>query len=174
MNAQVALAAADAHLAAGRPQAAAEVLAEHGDVPECATASARARLALFDHEAARRLLDAPSGLNGCGPALTVSALLVRAQAANVLSDASAHHLVARALAAAKPDRLRRPFLDAGPWLRALLARQPGPGHAHDWLLTRQSTTDGRASDSGGVHASAPVAEPLSEREREVLGRLRRC
>ncbi|MFJ1969108.1 LuxR C-terminal-related transcriptional regulator [Streptomyces sp. NPDC087903] len=171
VNAQVALARAAAHMAEGRPQAAVQELAEQtDDVPECAIASARARLAAGDEEAARFLHDILPGVNGCGPAITVPALLVRAQAADVLNDdSSAQHLVARALAAARPEHLRRPFLEAGPWLRALLDRRPGQWQAHGWLPTRPPP--GMRAVEPGNTASAPVIEPLSEREREVLGRL---
>ncbi|MDQ0913700.1 LuxR family maltose regulon positive regulatory protein [Streptomyces canus] len=170
VNSQVVLARAAAYLAQGRPQAAVEVLARTADVPECAIASVRARLAAGEGEAARSLPDAVPGANGCGPAITVPALLVRAQAADALDDdSSAQYLVARALAAAGPEHLRRPFLEAGPWLRALLDRRPALWQAHGWLPARPAT--GARAVAPGDTASAPVIEPLSERECEVLGRL---
>ncbi|MEW2171293.1 LuxR C-terminal-related transcriptional regulator [Streptomyces sp. NPDC007027] len=167
VDTQVALSAAAVHMARGHPQAAVAALAEQRDAgPECATASACALLAAGDTEAALTLLGTLSSVNGRGPAVRVPALLVRAQAADALGDdASARRLVARALTAAGPERLRRPFLEAGPWLRKLLDHRPAPGQVAEWLSTGLSTVD------SGEPARAPVLEPLSEREREVLGRL---
>ncbi|WP_327373679.1 LuxR C-terminal-related transcriptional regulator [Streptomyces sp. NBC_01216] len=171
LDAQMALAAATAHTALGRPHAAAEALAGRSDAgPECVIASARARLASGDEEGARSLLDTLRGPGGHGPAVTVRALLVRAETARGLGDeAAARHLVARALAAARPERLARPFLEAGPWLRELLDRGPTPRRAHGrpatGLFAELRTVD------TGEPCPVPVTEPLSEREREVLGRL---
>ncbi|MFC8272651.1 LuxR C-terminal-related transcriptional regulator [Streptomyces sp. NPDC057271] len=171
VDAQVALAAAAVHTALGRPRAAAEVLAGRlDDGPECVIASARARLAAGDEEAALSLLDILPGPDGQGPAVTVRTLLVRAEAARLLgNEAAAQHLVARALAVARPERLGRPFLEAGCWLRELLDRRPSPGQRHGWLPTGL-VAEPSVVDTGGP-ALAPVTEPLSDREREVLGRL---
>jgi LuxR family transcriptional regulator, maltose regulon positive regulatory protein len=171
---RVALAAAAALLAGGHPGPAMEVLAERqSDAPECVVASARARLAAGDGEGALGILGSlPNGNgngngNGDGPAVAVRALLVRAQAADVLGDeASARHLVARALATARPERLRRPFLEAGTWLERMLQRQPALARAHDWLPSCLAGKV-RAADPG-EQAPVPVIEPLSEREHEVL------
>ncbi|MFH9694234.1 LuxR C-terminal-related transcriptional regulator [Streptomyces globisporus] len=171
LDAQVALSAAAAHMALGRPQAAIEALAGWSDAgPECVVAVARARLAAGDGEAARSLLEALPGSDGQGPAVTVRILLVRAEAAHALGhEATAHRLVARALAVARPERLRRPFLEAGFRLRELLDRRPVLGQAHDWLPA------GLVAEPRDVHtggdAFVPMTEPLSDREHEVLGRL---
>lgn len=68
---------------------------------------------------------------------------------------------------ARPEQLRRPFLESGPWLKQLLHRRPGLTRGHDWL---PADLMGHAADS---HASEPVPllEPLSEREHEVLEQL---
>ncbi|MFJ4695253.1 LuxR C-terminal-related transcriptional regulator [Streptomyces sp. NPDC088766] len=171
VDVQVALAAAAAHTALGRPQAAAEALAGRPDAgPECVIASVRARLAADDGEAARSLLDTLPGPDGQGPAVTVRILLVRAEAARTPgNEATVQHLVARALAVARPERLGRPFLEAGPWLQELLDRRPALGKAHGWLPTGLVAKP-RAVHTGG-DVLVPVTEPLSDREREVLGRL---
>ncbi|MGW4736418.1 helix-turn-helix transcriptional regulator, partial [Streptomyces shenzhenensis] len=88
--------------------------------------------------------------------------LVRAEAADRAGDiAAARRLVARALCDARRERLRRPFREAGPWLRPLLATAP----AHDWL-----SAGGGTRDTTGLRP-APVVEELSPRERDVLCRL---
>ncbi|MFI8770161.1 LuxR C-terminal-related transcriptional regulator [Streptomyces sp. NPDC053792] len=171
VDAEVALAAAAAHMAQGHPTAAVEALAGRQEAgPEYAIAAAHALLEAGDDEAARSLVGTLPGLNGHGPAVTVRTCLARAEIANTLGDeATARRLVARALAAARPERLKRPFLEAGPWLRQLLDRGPAPGRAHDWPWA------GPPAEAHGVETGepdpGPVTEPLTDREREVLGRL---
>ncbi|MCH0540854.1 helix-turn-helix transcriptional regulator [Streptomyces sp. MUM 203J] len=169
MDAQVALVAAAAHRVRGDPEAAVAALAGREEAgPEYAIASAQARLAAGDDETALALLDGLPGLDGRGPAVTVRALLVRAQAARLGGDAvTARHLATRALALARPERLARPFLDAGPWLRELLEPRAARGGGTRWLPAGLRT-EGPTRGTGGP---APVTEPLSDREREVLGLL---
>ncbi|MER6531478.1 LuxR C-terminal-related transcriptional regulator [Streptomyces sp. NPDC001508] len=159
-----ALIASAARLADGDPHAAATALEPVARrLPDCAVAAARARLATGDSRAALGLLDALPAAGPVGPALTVRATLVRAEAADRAGDLpAARRLVARALREAYRERLRRPFRETGPWLRPLLATAP----AHDWL----------AAGGGGAHDEpgrrpAPVVEELSPRERDVLRRL---
>ncbi|MFF0221523.1 LuxR C-terminal-related transcriptional regulator [Streptomyces sp. NPDC004629] len=159
-----ALIASAARLADGDPHAAAAALEPVARrLPDCAVAAARARLAAGDTRAALGLLDALPAAGPVGPALTVRAALVRAEAADLAGDVpAARRLVARALREAYRERLRRPFREAGPWLRPLLATAP----AHDWL----------APGGGGARGEpdrrpAPVVEELSPRERDVLRRL---
>ncbi|QNS03032.1 LuxR C-terminal-related transcriptional regulator [Streptomyces xanthii] len=171
VDTQVAVTAATAHLARGRPWDAVNVLARCQDArPEHTIAAARARLASGDGDAARSLVEALPGPDGHGPALTVRSLLVRAEVAGARGDGvTAGHLVARALALARPERLRRPFLEAGPWLRTVLGRRPALARTHTWLpdclLPEEPPTE------PGGSAPAPVVEPLSDRELEVLERL---
>ncbi|MGW9025868.1 LuxR C-terminal-related transcriptional regulator [Streptomyces sp. NPDC055722] len=168
---RTALTMAGAYLAEGRPQAAREVLEEDRAAgPESVVAAARARLAAGDGEAAHDLLAALPAGHGEGPAITVRTLLARAQIADALGDAAqAQQLVARALAAARPENLRRPFLESGPWLRRLVRHRPNLAQGHDWL---PSSLLGHAPVADPAECgSAPVTEPLSEREHEVLERL---
>ncbi|MEW2471048.1 LuxR C-terminal-related transcriptional regulator [Streptomyces sp. NPDC046994] len=171
VNDRTALTMAGAYLAEGRPQAAQEVLEEEGGGgPESVVAAARARLATGDGTAAHDLLEAlPTG-NGEGPAITVRALLARAQAADAAGDGrEAERLVARALSVARPERLRRPFLEAGPWLRRLARRRPDLVQGHAWL---PASLVGHVPAADAPDPSLePVTEPLSEREHEVLERL---
>ncbi|MFC3572687.1 LuxR C-terminal-related transcriptional regulator [Streptomyces yaanensis] len=171
VNDRTALGMSHAYLADGRPQAARQVLEDEGATsPENVVAAARARLATGEGEAALDLLTAlPTG-HGEGPAITVRALLARAQTADALGDGpEAQRLVARALSVARPERLRRPFLESGPWLRRLARRRPDLAQGHDWL---PASLVGNAPAAGAPDCGpAPVTEPLSEREQEVLERL---
>ncbi|EGX54639.1 LuxR family transcriptional regulator, partial [Streptomyces zinciresistens K42] len=76
---QAALIVSAAHLAEGRPDAAAEVL-EHltAGEPACAVGAARALLAAGDTDAALRLLDTAAAEGRTGPAVLVRAGLLRA------------------------------------------------------------------------------------------------
>ncbi|MER7772521.1 LuxR C-terminal-related transcriptional regulator [Kitasatospora sp. NPDC096140] len=167
----VAVLASAAHLAEADPAAALAALDGSGaDGPECAVAAAQARLAAGESRSALRILDAVPDHDGHGPGVTVRVLLARAQVAAALGDeADARRLLARALALARPEKLRRPFRDAGPWLRRLLRARPSPADSHGWLPA--DLLPGTAAAGGGEAAvpDAPV-EPLSERELDVLER----
>ncbi|WP_261717481.1 LuxR C-terminal-related transcriptional regulator [Streptomyces sp. FZ201] len=153
--------ASAAHLAGGDPETAARALldAPDGQTP-CAVQAARALLATGHPEAAIELLDAAPPEADAGPAVTVPALLARAQAHSLAGDSTAaRRVLSRALLEARRERLRRPFLETGPWLHRMLAHDP----TEKWLT---GTTK-----PGGT---APlVVEDLSEREHDVLVRLAR-
>lgn len=108
-----------------------------------------------------------------GPAVTVGAALVRARAAAEAGDAvTARKLVARALLDARRDRLRRPFLRAGTWIRPLLASTPLHELAQGWLSPGPPRRGGeRLRPEPGPPPL--VAVELSGRERDVLQRLAR-
>ncbi|WP_171169671.1 LuxR C-terminal-related transcriptional regulator [Streptomyces sp. I05A-00742] len=124
------VALARAHLAAGRSARAARLLARVDRSP---------RLTLPDR---------------------VTVQLARAHLALLADDRpTARYLVGQALNTARPERLRRPFLEAGPWLHHLMDSADGtaPTRSRDaWLAP-------------GENAGPPVpVQPLSGREREVL------
>ncbi|MFF9869693.1 LuxR C-terminal-related transcriptional regulator [Streptomyces sp. NPDC013953] len=165
-----ALVASAAHLAEGQSEAAFRLL---GTVPEdqpaCAVEIARARVAVGDSVAVDDLLGSLGPRVRTGPALTVRALLVRAQAAHLADDhGGARRLVAQALSEARRERVRRPFFETGPWIRPLLSTAPLRNMAEGWLDPRTATPGGppRAADQ-----SPPVLEQLSSREHDVLQRL---
>lgn len=166
-----ALVASAAQLAEGRPDEAAEALrGVPGGQPAWAVEAAAIQLAAGRPEAAVDLLDGIHGQGPTGPAVTVRAALVRAGAAEEAADtATARRLVAQALLDARRERLRRPFLDAGAWLRPLLATPPLNGLAAGWLTPGPP----RRGDQSGPEplSSPPVAGELSGRERDVLDRL---
>ncbi|MFF4353486.1 LuxR C-terminal-related transcriptional regulator [Streptomyces sp. NPDC001530] len=166
-----ALVASAAHLAEGRPEMAAKLLqAVPGDQVACAVGAARAQLAAGKPAAAIDLLDRVHPDGRAGPAVTVRASLVRAQAADGAGDpATSRRLLAQALQEARRERLRRPFLEAGPWIRPLLGTVPLRGLAAGWLTPGPPPHGGppRPEDQ----PPAPVLEELSGRERDVLQRL---
>ncbi len=165
LAAEAAWTASAAHLAHGDTAAAVRAVAAVPRGTAVRTlAAARARLAAGD---AVDLGALPPPDPAAGPAQAVRASLVRAQAAVARgAEGAARRLVDHALALARPEALRRPFLEAGPWLRALLSAGPDPGAAGDWLTP--SVSDGPAARDAGP--PQPPAEPLSAREREVLQR----
>ncbi|MFF1302195.1 LuxR C-terminal-related transcriptional regulator [Streptomyces sp. NPDC058307] len=168
-----ALIASAAHLAEGRADEAAEVLqGVSGDQPACVVEAAAIQLAAGRTDTALGLLDDIHTQGGTGPAVTVRAALVRAQAAAGAGDTvSARRLVAQALLDARRERLRRPFLEAGAWIRPLLATAPLDELAGGWLTPR---APGRGEQPApGAPPSPLVAVELSGRECDVLERLSR-
>ncbi|WP_242427208.1 MULTISPECIES: LuxR C-terminal-related transcriptional regulator [unclassified Streptomyces] len=167
-----ALVVSAAHLAEGRPEQAAELLGDvTPDHPAVAVEAARILLDAGRAEAAAELVDGIRAGGRAGPAVTVRAALVRAHVAEEAGDGdTARKLVAQALLDARRERLRRPFLDARPWIRHLLAVPPLRELAAGWL------TPGPAAAAAPGAAAADPAPPLavvglSERERDVLRRL---
>ncbi|MFK0110800.1 LuxR C-terminal-related transcriptional regulator [Streptomyces sp. NPDC091217] len=171
-EAHTALAASAAHLAEGRPETAGRALDDLPcqDEPGYAAELAWARFAAGRQEEAVAAAERLCTTDRAGPGVTVRATLVRARAAAEAGDTgAAGKLLARALLDARRDRLRRPFLDAGPRIRRLLEAPPLHGLTAGWLLG-----DGCAPGGGrgaGEEPPVPVVEELSAREREVLTRL---
>jgi LuxR family maltose regulon positive regulatory protein len=171
---RVAVAESAAHLAADDPRAAVQALERApGGAPDRAVAAARACLAAgrASEQKGRSALLALKAVRDdadIGPAVRTRALLASAQfAAHRGEKSSAGNLVGRALAVAAPDRLRRPFLEAGAWLEQLLRDRPELARAHPWLPDRLSG-GGPAADGAERPDPEPLIEPLSAREREVL------
>ncbi|MEV7616659.1 LuxR C-terminal-related transcriptional regulator [Streptomyces sp. NPDC089799] len=127
------VALARAHLAAGRPGRALPLVRRAEEDPE-ATTPDRVRLALL--RAHHALLEGDEG--------------------------TARDRLVEALDAARPERLIRPFTEAGPWVRHLAGGLDGRREACNWL-------DAAPPDRAG----APVVEALSPREREVLAKVAR-
>ncbi|MFE5867478.1 LuxR C-terminal-related transcriptional regulator [Streptomyces roseifaciens] len=159
---RVALTRSAVALARGDHQAA--DAAVHGipaDGPAPLVALARSHLPAGRTDRALRLLARAEGSPDLSLPDQVGVLLLRAHAALLADDrAAARCLLDRALDTARPERLRRPFAEADPWLRHLLNKAGGTGPAPDrgaWLSAR------------GEGEPAPgVVQPLSSRERDVL------
>ncbi|MGG2464500.1 LuxR C-terminal-related transcriptional regulator [Streptomyces sp. RGM 3693] len=135
-----------------------------GGTAPAALARARAHLAAGHPDRALRDLD-PLDYAALSRPDRIGSLLVRAHAAVLTGvPATARELLARALDAARPEQLRAPFTEAGPWLRVLLdgtGDRTGSATGHIWFGVRWG--DGRTA------AGAPyLVEPLSGRERQVL------
>ncbi|WP_194859045.1 LuxR C-terminal-related transcriptional regulator [Streptomyces sp. SUK 48] len=168
-EAHAALVAAGAHLAEGRPELAVKLLTDlPGEDPLCLVGAARAELAAGRPAHALELLDRMGPQPAPGPLIAVRTALVRAELAGAEGDREARRrLVAQALREARRDRLRRPFKEAGPWLRPLLATPALRPLAEGWLLPCAGSPDGTPVMS----ELPPVVEELSGRERDVLVRL---
>jgi LuxR family maltose regulon positive regulatory protein len=169
-QARVALCESSAYGATGDMRNAAAILAEYA-AHDTACAVALAALQADDDDCAAALatLDAIPRERLQVPAIRVRALLVRAHTAVRLGDvAAAQHLAAQSLAAARADRLRRPFVEAGTWFARLLRGWSGPQHA-DERLTRGLAAD-VPDEPPGAPADRNAFETLSEREHDVLER----
>ncbi|GAA2915765.1 hypothetical protein GCM10011428_33960 [Streptomyces violaceus] len=167
-----ALLASAAHLAQGHPRAgpaAVERVAHHRRA--CAVEAARVRLAAGHPEGALDLLDSLPENDRPGPAVDASA--PRWYAPGPPSTPGSRHrrrLVARALLDGRRERLRRPFLEAGPWIRPLLSTGRPRELATGWLLPGPGRyrAPGLAPPDG---APELAVEELSARERDVVRRV---
>ncbi|WP_055630988.1 LuxR C-terminal-related transcriptional regulator [Streptomyces hirsutus] len=171
LRGHAALATAAAHLAGGRPDAAAEALREVPlDQPACVVEAARMQLAAGRPKAAAGLLDALRCASRTGPGVSVRAALVRAWSGHLAGDpATAHRWLAVALRGARHEHLRRPFVEAGPWIGPLLDTDPLRGLAAGWLVTGSADVP----PPGAEEPVKELLEELSGRERDVLRRLAR-
>jgi LuxR family maltose regulon positive regulatory protein len=141
--------------------------------PPCVGAivlAARGALARGDTDAARELLhpalDQPEPVDTAG---RIEALVLYAVASRALPDRDvAADAFERALALADRDQFVWPFLQAGPPLRDLLARQIRRGTSHRGLVERLRVEVERDAVTS---RPVPLLEPLSEREQRVLSYL---
>ena len=161
------LAALEGRLLAGTGQleAAGRVLDEADDDARVAVSAARLRLAQGEPAQALSVLGGrPPG----GPTVEIEALVTESVAHVAAGNVGeAERSLAAALAAAEPEIIRRPFLDAGLQMRTMLVEHLRTTNANRWLTTELvAAYDGRIEQ--GNAAPAELLEPLSEREREVL------
>ncbi|MFJ9416977.1 LuxR C-terminal-related transcriptional regulator [Streptomyces sp. NPDC101227] len=165
---RLALARAAAQLARGDPASAIAVLDERGpDGPDRTLALAQAHLAAGDPDRALGLLAPLDGRPDAGVAERVRLRLLRARAATLSQDhETACGLLRDALALARPERMRGPFTEAGPWVAHLLKR-PDLAAGQAWLAARPEGANGTSRADGRPPAPVTV-ERLTDREREVL------
>jgi LuxR family maltose regulon positive regulatory protein len=170
---------AELHIAGGRADLAARIvegLSEPGS-PEGALVLARARMATgarFESPATTlRSAAAPLPTRVGGWLLEATRQLEGGQ------QLRAGQALARSLRLAAPERLRRPFREASPQVRRLLRGDHHLATQHAWLgaatlddalpvlqLRRRDEPDERHQP-----VPSPILEPLTGREREVLGHL---
>jgi LuxR family maltose regulon positive regulatory protein len=95
----------------------------------------------------------------------VLACLLRVQAAVKAGDLQrAHNLLVQALALARPEKLRRLFIESGPGVQQLLRQDLHLAHTHCWLPPQLL---GRPRGTAPAQLPA-VVEALTDRERDVL------
>ncbi len=174
---ELAVAASAAHLARGDAAAALRALdtAPSGR-PEHALARARALMAAGRAEPAARELAALPADDGLTLPVRVGACLLRARIAAADGDtAEAHRRLAEAVELARPEEVRRPFAEGGPWVRRTLREAIRPVPALGSPAGRQpgsrtgSPAEGQAGSRTGSPAEGPPpVEALSARETDVL------
>jgi LuxR family maltose regulon positive regulatory protein len=113
-----------------------------------------------------------AGDSGSPLGTQVRALLTRvAQTSHRRPQGQADPALSDALRLAARERMRRPFREAGPSVRRMVAADPRLVQEHGWLnpvgAQRGSSRDG----SGGQRGLPVVVEPLTAKEIEVLGHL---
>ncbi|MFJ6048625.1 LuxR C-terminal-related transcriptional regulator [Streptomyces sp. NPDC092307] len=174
---ELAVAESAVHLARGDAAAALRVLdavqAPDGDRPERAAARARALLAAGrDADAAQALAAVPAD-DGVPTPVRAHACLLHARIAEAAGDSrEAHRRLGEALALARPEELRRVFVDCGPWVLRTLRQDPRVARSHGRLTppapARKARTARAPQAAPQACGQPPVVEPLSARETEVL------
>ncbi|MGS0684870.1 response regulator transcription factor [Nakamurella sp. GG22] len=173
LSARAALTEAAVELRCGQPAQALRVL-ERATVrgTEWRLGTAAASWAAGDPATARRLIDPILK----GPDLVIESGLVDA---GVLScrlhlDAgdrpTARRDLLQALAIARPQGRRRPFVEARSWLGPLIRESPDLVAAAAWLGPGMQAVP-RSGSMDHSDVAAALVEPLTERERTVLARM---
>ena len=162
--------------AAGDIQAAVTAAgrADPRSVPAAAVALAHARVTAGDLPGARQALDGAhqgAAIEDAG----LEACLVSARISYETGDgARGRRSLERALRLARPEQVRLPFALDKAWLRPVLRSDPELAHTYQELL-EPGVVSAPASPAAAAQPDgqppAPVIEPLSEREREVLQHL---
>jgi len=173
LDQQLSLVEARACVAAGDIVAARAAVerAWDGTAPEAAVTLAHAWAAAGDEDrAARSLAPALEPDSGAPDRVRLQAWLADARLSYAGGDgARGRRSLASALRVAEREQLRLPFAAERGWLGPVLRREPELARAHRGLLgpaLGQESLPVPAQDPD--QAAAPVIEPLTEREREVL------
>ncbi|MEV7559612.1 LuxR C-terminal-related transcriptional regulator [Streptomyces sp. NPDC089795] len=167
---ELAVAESAVHLAGGDAAAALRVLdaveAPDGDRPERALVRARALLAAGrGAEAARALAGVPAD-DAVPIPVRAHACLLHARIAEADGDSQeAHRRLGEALDLARPEELRRMFVESGPRVRRALRQDPPSVGSPGRSTARAPARTARAPRADG---RPTVVEPLSARETEVL------
>jgi LuxR family transcriptional regulator, maltose regulon positive regulatory protein len=141
------------------------------DSPEAVVTLARAWAAAGDAQNATRAL-APALATGseAPDRMRLQAWLVDARLGYDRGDrARGRRSLASALRLAEPEQLRLPFVLERGWIGPELRRDPGLAHPHRCLLAPALRQDQPPAPRGAADQTPILAaEPLTEREREVL------
>jgi LuxR family maltose regulon positive regulatory protein len=139
------------------------------DSPEAAVALAHAWAAAGDSDTATRALAPVLAARAVPDRVRLYAWLVDARLGYTSGDrAHGHRSLAAALRLAEPEQLRLPFVLERSWISPVLRQNPDLTEAHRRLLPDPGHTRLPATPTGPDQARALPAEPLSDREREVL------
>jgi LuxR family maltose regulon positive regulatory protein len=171
---QLSLVQSQAHLAAGDVPAALAAAERGGEISaEMTVTLAHAWAAAGDGEAARRVLQ-PVLAAGSEPShrVRVQAWLADARLSYTSGDrARGHRSLASALRLAGPEQVRLPFVREHSWIGPVLRHDPELAAAYRRLLAPGQRHDQPPAPGAPDQAAILVAEPLSDREREVLRHL---
>jgi len=156
--------------AAGDIQAALAAAERAGseDSPEAAVTLAHAWAAAGDSDTAARALAPVLAARAVPDRVRLYAWLADARLGYASGDRGrGHRSLAAALRLAEPEQLRLPFVLERGWISPVLRQDPELAEAHGRLLPVPGPAQPAAA-AGPDRAPAPPAEPLSDREREVL------
>jgi LuxR family maltose regulon positive regulatory protein len=160
----IGLTALNAHLVLGDTVAARRCLESISDCPERALALGQLHVAEGEPRKARSVLAALSRRTA-RPGTLLGAELTLGRLAYADGDVpAATQALQRALEHGRPEQLRRPFAEAGTWVRQVLQQHPELAAQHGWLAAAPGAPPLEAG-------RAPVIEPLTDREVDVLRRL---
>ena len=138
------------------------------DSPEAAVTLAHAWAAAGDSDAAARALAPVLAAPGVPDRVRLYAWLADARLGYGRGDrARGHRSLAAGLRLAEPEQLRLPFVLERGWITPVLRRDPELADAHRRLFSVPGPAQ-PAPAIGPDQAPALPAEPLSDREREVL------
>ncbi len=146
------------------------------DSPSCVSddlLNARVVMAEGDPEGALRSLSAvlTGTVAARDPRTYAQAWLIRARASHALSKSDdAATALGRAIDVVEPEDNRRVFLEAGTWGRALLVHYDARVDS-SWPFLEELVHSGIDPGATGASPLPAVIEPLSQRERDVLGYL---
>ena len=157
--------------AAGDVQAAVAAAgrARPQDSPEAAVALAHAWTAAGDGDAAARALAPALTARGVTDRVRLDAWLADARLGYASGDrARGHRSLAAALRLAEAEQLRLPFVLERGWISPVLRQDPELAEAHRRLFTAPGQAQPPAPAIDRDQAPVLPAEPLSDREREVL------
>jgi LuxR family maltose regulon positive regulatory protein len=171
---------AELNILDGQPEIAAQMVEglSEPESPEGLLVLAQARMANGE-----TFESAPASLGNATSSLTTRVGGWLLEAARQLDDGQevqAEQALERSLRLAAPERLRRPFREASPQVRRLLRADPQLAAEHGWLgastpedshPSAPPRRDHEPATGGARPASSQLLEPLTEKEREVLGHL---